>query len=292
MKILLNKYISFSIKFFTMIKLALNQNSCKNLSLIEFIKFSRDFDGVELNFKEIKKELSNNINLKHILETLETYNLEVYDIFKLKNFSLCSENHFKTDILGVLNQMFSFCDKLESNLIIVNPSKFDRSFESDIIPKWRIINRTKKRLEIITKKANKEDINIGFEFLSGSSISTLNDAIEVLEPFETIENLGFIIDLFHIVKSESDYFLLQYIKDFIFLIQFSDLEYEKENSIDISSALKEAKRTFPGEGFYKLKDFIKFTQKIGYRKKYSLELSKDECLGNLYKKFNREYIVN
>ncbi|MFX1392732.1 MAG: sugar phosphate isomerase/epimerase family protein [Promethearchaeota archaeon] len=275
-----------------MIKLALNENSCKNLSIIEFIKFSRDFDGVELNFKEIKKVLSNNIKLKDILETLKIYNLEVYDIFRIKDFSLCSEREFKIHILGVLKQMFSFCHKLESNLIIINPSKFDNSFKSDIIPKWRVINRTKKRLEEISKKANKEDINIGFEFLSDSSISNLNDAKEVLEPFQSYENVGYIIDLFHIVKSESDYFQLQNIKDFIFLIQFSDIIHEKENSIDTSSALKTVKRIFPGEGYYELKSFIDFTQKIGYRKRYSLELSKDECLVNLYKKFNRKYIVN
>ena len=41
-----------------------------------------------------------------------------------------------------------------------------------------------------------------------------------------------------------------------------------------------------------LKDFIKFTQKIGYRKIYSLELLKDECLDNLYKKFYRKYIID
>ena len=267
-----------------MIKLALNQNSCKNLSLLEFIKFSRDFEGVELNFKKIKKSLSKNLKLKDILETLEIYNLKVYSIFHLKNFSLCSEKDYKTKVLNNLMQMFNLCYKLESNLIIVNPSKLELSSEANVIPKWRVINRTIKRLEDLSKKANNEDINIGFEFLSDSSISTLNDAIEVLETFESQENLGYIIDLFHVKKSGSDYNQLKNIKDHIFLIQLSDLKYDKENITDISKSLVE--RVYPGEGNFELKDFIKFTQKIGYGKTYSLELSKEECSENLYKKLH------
>ena len=137
---------------------------------------------------------------------------------------------------------------------------------------------------VYAQKANNEDINIGFEFLSDSSISTLNDAIEVLETFESQENLGYIIDLFHVKKSGSDYNQLKNIKDHIFLIQLSDLKYDKENITDISKSLIE--RVYPGEGNFELKDFIKFTQKIGYGKTYSLELSKEECSENLYKKLH------
>ncbi|TFG21142.1 MAG: sugar phosphate isomerase/epimerase [Promethearchaeota archaeon] len=250
-----------------MIKLALNQNSCKDLSLLEFIKFSRDFKGIELNFKKIKRSLSKNLKLKDILETLEIYNLRVFSIFHLKDFSLCSEKEYKTKVLNNLMQMFNLCYKLDSNLIIVNPSKLELSSEDNIIPKWRVINRTIKRLENLSKKAYDEDINIGFEFLG--SIPTLNDAMEVLEPFESQENLGYIINTRYI--SDSDYNQLKKIKDFIFLIKLSDLKYDEEDITDIS------------------KDFIKFTQKIGYSKVYSIELSEEECLDNLYKKFNMKF---
>ncbi|TFG00727.1 MAG: hypothetical protein EU540_04975 [Promethearchaeota archaeon] len=156
---------------------------------------------------------------------------------------------------------------MESNLIIINPSKLELSSEANIIPKWRVINRTIKRLEDLSKKAYDEDINIGFEFLG--SIPTLNDAMEVLEPIESQENLGYIINTRFI--SDSDYNQLKKIKDFIFLIKLSGLKYDEEDITDIS------------------KDFIKFTQKIGYRKVYSIELSEEECLDNLYKKFNMKF---
>ncbi len=250
-----------------MIKLALNQNSCKNLSLLKFIKFSRDFEGVELNFKKIKRSLSKNLKLKDILETLEIYNLRVFSIFHLKDFSLCSEKDYKTKVFNNLMQMFNLCYKLESNLIIVNPSKLELSSEDTLIPKGRIINRTIKRLADLSKKAYDEDINIGFEFLG--SIPTLNDAMEVLEPFESQENLGYIINTRYI--SGSDYNQLKKIKDFIFLIKLTDLKYDEEDITD------------------KSKDFIKFTQNIGYRKEYSIELSEDECLDNLYNKFNIKF---
>ena len=263
-----------------MIRLALNQNSCKNQKFFEFIKYAKDFKCVELNFREIKNFLSETIKLRNILENLEIYNLKVESIFSLKDISLSSERKYKTKILNRLKQMFKFCDGLESNLIVVNPSKLERYPNSNTIPKWRIANRTRKRLESMAKIANSEDIKIGLEFLSDSSISTLNEAIKVVEPLESIENLGFVIDSFHIAKSESDYSRLRDINDLIFLIQLSDIKHETSDSII---------RVFPGEGDFEFREFLKFTQKIRYSGVYSIELAKEECLENLYQKFLRKF---
>ena len=266
-----------------MIRLALNQNSCKNHNLFGFLKYAKEFKGVELNFKEIKNVLSESIKLRNILENLELYNLKVESIFSIKDISLSSEREFKTTILNKLTQMFKYCEGLESNLIVVNPSKFEKYHNSDTIPKWRIINRTRKRLELMAERANSEDIKIGFEFLSESSISTLDEAIKVVEPLEVIENLGYVIDSFHIAKSESDYSRLKAIKDLIFLIQLSDLKHENELSSDSFT------RIFPGEGDFEFRNFLKFTQKIRYRGAYSIELAKKECLDNLYQKFLKKF---
>ncbi len=279
-----------------MIRLALNQKSCENFTLIEFLKFSKDFDGVELNFKKIKGNLSENVKLKDILEHMEIYNLKLSSIFRLKDFSLSSDMDFKKKILKNLKQMLDYCYKLEGNLIIVNPSLVTLNFNTEI-SKWRIINRTRKRLEIISKIALNDDINVGFEFLhlENSSISTLNDAIEVLTPFESSqENLGYVIDSFHYAKSKADFSQLKDIKELIFLIQLSDLRYDTTNSANDSTYLRKVKRVFPGEGDFedfKLKDFINYTRKIGYRKMYSIELLKKDCLKDLYKKFFRIFKI-
>ena len=266
-----------------MIRLALNQNSCKNQKFFRFIKYAKDFKGVELNFNEIKKILSETIKLRNILEDLEIYNLKVESIFSIKDISLSSERDYKTKILSKLKQMFKFCEGLESNLIVVNPSKLEKYPNSNTIPKWRIINRTRKRLESMAKRADSEDIKIGLEFLSESSISTLDEAIDVLEPLESIENLGYIIDAFHIAKSESDYSRLKGINDLIFLIQLSDIKHESESSSDSFI------RVFPGEGDFEFREFLKFTKKIRYRGVYSIELAKEECLDNIYQKFLRKF---
>lgn len=274
-----------------MIKLALNQKSCKNLTLKEFIKFSKNFKGVELNFKKIKETITKNVNLKSILETLAIYDLKVSSIFRLKDFSLCSEREYKTKVLSNLKLMMNYCYKLETGLLIVNPSFLEAPDDLNPIPKWRVLNRTGKRLKQISKIAITNDINIGFEFLSDSSISTLEDAIEIFKPLESQENLGYVIDSFHIAKSKSNYSQLSEIKQLLFLIQLGDLKHENNNSTDDLTALKDVKRVFPGEGNFDIKKFLNFIQKLNYHKEYSIELAKSECKENLYKKFYKIFTI-
>jgi len=261
-------------------RLALNQNSCKNLSLFEFLKYSKNFEGVELNFKIIKKSLSNTLNLKDISEILETYDTRISSIFRLKDFSLSSEREYNTKILINLREIIDFCYKLEVDLLIVNPSPLKDFPDSDKIPPWRIFKRTRRRLEDICKIASKYDINIGFEFLTtpDSSISTLSEAKEVINPLESQENLGYVIDSFHFAKSNAGLNQLNEIKDLIFLIQLSDINDDLE-------------RIFPGNGNYDVQELINYAKKIGYRDFFSIELSKNSCSKRLYKKFLEFYSI-
>ena len=71
--------------------LAINQRSCKNLNIVEFIEYTKSFNGVEFNIKSIQKYLSENNILKDIIELLEVYNTKLISIFRLKDFSLNSE---------------------------------------------------------------------------------------------------------------------------------------------------------------------------------------------------------
>ncbi len=272
-----------------MIKIALNQYSCKKLNLIDFIKYSKDFKAVELNYKRIRKALSEKIKLKDILDLLESYDTKLLSIFQLKDFSLSSERVYKTKVLKNLNLMTDYCNKLECNLIILNPSFLEDTRESKLIPKWRIFNRTRKRLEDLSKRIQQNDINLGFEFLNlpNSSISSLSDAIEVIQPLESRENLGHIIDIFHFAKGNTELNQLREIKDSLFLIQLCDVKY---NPLDELNQLKESDRTFPGDGNYDLKKFLNFIiNKIGYRDYFSIELLKNQCSENLYKKFFKTF---
>ena len=266
-----------------MIRLSLNQNSCKAQNLIEFIKYSRNFDGVELNFKRIKEYLSENKHIKEILELLEIYDTKLTSIFKLKNFSLCSDREYKTKVLTTLKQMIRYSYKLEGNLLILNPSLIEASQGTNLIPQWRILNKTRKRLEEIAKVAKNEDIRIGFEFINmpNSSIRTLSEAKQVIAPLESIENIGYIIDIFHFIKSKSQLNELKDIKELIFLIQLSDFKFKTQEDI---SNLEDLDRVFPGEGDFEYKKFINFAWNIGYRKNYSIELLKNNCSENFSKK--------
>ena len=103
---------------------------------------------------------------------------------------------------------------------------------------------------------------------------------------ESIENLGYIIDSFHLAKSKSDYTQLKNIKELIFLIQLADIKYNNEILNDNSESIT---RVFPGEGDYRFKEFLKYCKKIRYNQIYSIELLKNDCLSNLYQKFYRKF---
>ena len=259
--------------------IALNQNTCANLDLFKFIKFAKKFDGVEFDTEKIRKTLSKNYNLKDILETLEIYDTKVESIYPLSDFSLCSERDFKTKVLNNFKQMIHYCHKLESDLIIATPSLIDFSTEASSIPKWRIINRTRKRLEDISKRAYKEDINIGFEFslLDRSSVSSLHEAKEILKPLESQENLGYVIDTFYLAKFKVNFNEINDIRELISLIRLADFN---ENSGE------DLERLFPGEGDFSFRVFYRFLEKLGYRKAFSIELSNNECSEKLLEKFS------
>ena len=264
-------------------KISLNQNTCKAITLLDFIARAKRFDGVELNFKKIKGALNRNSSLKDIKELLDVYDLEASSIFSLKDFSLCSEREYKIRILPTFNQMIEYCNKLECNLLIVSPSNLDRSSTMNAIPQWRILNRTTRRLEDLSKKATKSDLKIGFEYFTSNncSIATLNDAKEVLKPLEPRENVGYIIDTFSLIKNDTNINLLNDIKELIWLVQLSDINYDIKDELP---NIANSDRIFPGDGSFNWKQFLYLLQKFRYRGKYSLELSKKHCPKKMYEK--------
>jgi len=261
-------------------KFALNQNTCSELNLLDFITFSKEFNGIEINFEKLKEIISNKTNIQDVLELLDVYNLQALSIFGLDHFSLCSERDFKLNILPKMRLMMDYLYKLESDLLIVNPSFFDEPLDQITIPKRRVINRTQKRLHYISKIAFKNDINIGFEFLNSpeSSISTFSDAKLVIEALEGVENVGYVIDLFHLYKSNENYKALSEIKDNLFLIQLCDIKNfdknEEDSNIDFD-------RIIPGQGEIDFKQLFDFFRKIRYRNMYSIELSLENCKENI-----------
>ena len=264
-------------------KISLNQNTCKDLTLLDFITRAKRFDGVELKFKRIKETLNRNSTLRDVMELLEVYDLETSSIFSLKDFSLCSEREYKIKILPNFTQMVEYCNKLECNLLIVSPSVYSTSSNGNAIPQWRIINRTIKRLEDLSKRAQKSDVKIGFEYSPSNncSIATLNDAKEVLLPLESRENLGYVIDTFSLIKTKANINKLNDIKELIWLVQLSDLKYESKDEL---REIDDLDRVFPGDGTFNWKEFVYLLQKLRYKGKYSLELSTSECPKKMHEK--------
>ncbi|TFF98210.1 MAG: sugar phosphate isomerase/epimerase [Promethearchaeota archaeon] len=262
--------------------LALNQQSYQKSDLLYFIQFAKKFQGLELNYKSIKDSLSNKITLKDIFQTLNSHNLKMVNLFQLKDFSLCSDNKFKVEIIPTLKEMINYCYKLESDLITVSPS-----FESRDIPQWKIIRRTKEKLKLLAKIAYKEDIKLGFEFINlpNSSIPSLKEAKKVMKPLIAQENLGYIIDTFYLEKSgENVEDLIDIFKSAaqIYLIQLADVQKkEKQDPLEIN----EAQRIIPGRGSFDFKDLFEKVYQNRYRGYYSIELHKKPFDYNIFHRF-------
>ncbi|MEJ2249126.1 MAG: sugar phosphate isomerase/epimerase [Candidatus Lokiarchaeota archaeon] len=269
-----------------MVKLVLNENSQKSLSVTEFLEYSQRFYGVELKFSKVKEFISNGKDLRDLEEIIENFNLKPMSIFRLNDFSLCPDSKYENIILPKLYLMLEYAYRLGCKLLIVNPS-----YEARDIPKWKIIRRTIKKLKEVSKIAYKEDIRIGFEYLSypNSSIKNLEQAKSVLEPLQSIENLGYIIDTFHLAKSSEPFENLKEIKEFIYLIQISDLIYKNEKSEKNRLEIPEKHRLIPGSGDFDFDHFLKVIKRMHYFKPFSLELSKEKNIENLYFKYTKMF---
>ncbi|TFG03742.1 MAG: sugar phosphate isomerase/epimerase [Promethearchaeota archaeon] len=260
--------------------IALNQNTCEKLNSTSFIKFSHKckFNGVELNVEHIQQAISDEIKIKDLFDVLNAYNLKVYSIFLLDDFSLSSDNTYKLEVLKKLELIINYSHEFESNLMIIRPSSLENFTDLDLIPQWKINRRTTQRLEDISKMAYKEDINIGFEYCSEktSSISNLNDAKKVLKPLESQENLGYLIDTFNLAKNNTNFNQLDEIKEYLFLIRLTDYVRGFNSNLE---------RLLPGEGDFNFSSFYSYLRKIKYSKPFSIEISKYECSEKLQEKF-------
>lgn len=265
--------------------LALNQNSYKTTNLLEFIQLAENFQGLELNFTSIKESLSENTKLRDIFEVLNSYNLNIVNLLKLKDFSLCSDNKFKVQIIPQLKEMIDYCYKLECNLITVVPS-----FEPRDIPQWRINRRTKEKLKELAKIAYKEDIKLGLEFINSpnSSIPTLKEAKKVLKPLIDQENLGYVIDTFYLTKAgEKIDDLINILRSAaqIYMIQLADV---KLNNKQRPLKIKDKQRLLPGMGEIDFKELFEVVYQNGYRGFYSLELYRKSPNYNIYQRFVKQ----
>ncbi|MFX1236563.1 MAG: sugar phosphate isomerase/epimerase family protein [Promethearchaeota archaeon] len=266
-----------------MLKLALNQATCKELSFKSFLECSMGFQGVELDTSKIEEFIKEPLEIWDLKELLETYSLEVESVYGLDDFSLNSERDYKIKTLPAFHRMLKQAYKLESDLLIVTPSDLEENQKQETIPQWRILRRTKKRLEQLSKRAYGDGINICFHYISlkNNSLPNLHDVLEIIEELEDRENIGLLLDNFHLVRSGVQYSQLKSVQEQLFLFRISDFEFEGINGSDSPEF---PDKTLPGRGDFNFKDFFRWTRKLEYRKTYSLNPSEGECNDKIFKK--------
>ena len=251
---------------------SINQNSCKELSLLEFAEFSKHFQGVELNFETLKSSFNQGFKLKDLFETLETFDTRVSSIFQLADFSLSRPKTYKRKILPTFTYMMESCQQLETRLLIVKPSSLKGFPRADAIPDWKILRRTEERLRDLCKRSYPESITIGYEFVRGkhASISEVKMLEQLFENLEDQVNLKLILDSFYLFKEDFRPESLDPLIDRTSLIQVSGMTPDYSNE---RLTMEESDRSFPNENDEELLDLLKHARKRGYQGDYSLELN-------------------
>ncbi len=272
-----------------MLKLVLNQATCKELRLEMLIKNVKGFRSLELDSFKLNRAVQNDINLNAIKELMASYDIEIESLFGLKDFSLNSEKLFKRETLPSFQQMMSQAYKLETGLLIVTPSLLDENAIQAGIPQWRILKRTENRLKFLLKKAFENGLKLGFEFLSDPfcSLSNASDLKELFERLEDKENLGIVTNVVHLARDKLDYAQLKDLSESLLLFRLSDFKFKRFSE---GLSYKDAEKQVSEKELFDFKEFFRWARKIGYRRPYSIILAENDCSKGLYQKvFNYLY---
>lgn len=222
------------------------------------------FNGIEFRIPKIAELIKEN-KIKLLIETLNSYKMEVISLNSIVDFNLIPSEKFGK-ILRKTIFLSKVCSELNCSMLIVCPS-----FISDIksYEKNYIFKKTANRLELLAKLAREWNINIGFEFLghSACSVNKLSDAYLILEKISDIENVKLVVDTYNFYLSNESLEVFEKIPiKMISLIHINDApEIPREKLTDDD-------RIFPGEGVIQLKKILNILKEKGYKGYVSIEV--------------------
>jgi len=199
-----------------------------------------------------------------IRQLLKDHNIQSVCVNSVENFS-----HVPIDdvdaVLHRAREYSTICKQTDCKMFVCCPSPLPKN-----LPKNEALAATAERLGRIATVSAEDSIRVAFEFIAGSSVSTLREAVQVIEA-SGASNTGLIIDTFHYYVGQST---LDALKDFplerLWVVHFNDVENGKPET------LTDRNRVLPGKGVINLTEVAEWLKDQGWDGWLSVELFRED----------------
>jgi 2-keto-myo-inositol isomerase len=248
--------------------LGLNEATLLPLDALTFagVAGAAGFDGVEFRIERVEECLRRG-KLGDLAGVLKSHQLGAVSLNALEDFSLAPAQRFGRMLEKVEFLFSKVCGEIGCDLLVAVPS-FLRPGKAQA----SVAERTRKRLEELSRVAGEYGGRIGFEFLGfrECSVNTLEKAWRIVGGLD-LENLGLVIDTFHFHLSGSSLETLARIPgQRIFLVHVNDAPPLPKDG------LRDAHRILPGKGIIPLGSFLRALRETKYDGYLSIELFNEE----------------
>jgi len=195
---------------------------------------------------------------------LKDHDIESVCLNSLENFSHVPVGDLDA-ILYRAREYSTICKQMGCKMFVCCPSPLPKNMsmtESQAM--------TAERLGKIARVSAENSVSVAFEFIAGSSASTLRDAVKIIEA-SGAPNTGLIIDTFHYYVGQST---LDALKDFplerLWVVHFNDVEP------GALQTLTDRNRVLPGDGVIRLDEFAQWLKGKQWDGWLSVELFRED----------------
>ena len=177
----------------------INQATVMTTDTIRFIESARkhDFSDIELDIDKteacVKKD-----GLQKLRATLRENSIKVVSLNAIDNYPVMTEDEMESS-LNRAEAVIALCNDIGSEIIVVNPAKFDPGREVE----------TEKRfdqfIEGVSTKAESHGVKLGYEFVSYDNkvTNTLKKTVERLDKWNG--KIDLVLDVFHMYRSRETF---------------------------------------------------------------------------------------
>jgi len=222
------------------------------------------FKGIEFRMPKLQAYAALNHSSTELVQLLKDHDIESVCLNSLEDFSHVPAADFDA-VLHRAREFSTICRQTASKMFVCCPSPVPKN-----LSKTQALEMTVDRLRKIAQVSADDSVGVAFEFLAGSSASTLQDAAEVIEATRA-SNVGLMLDTFHYYVGGST---LDALRDFplerLWTVHFNDAEPGPRET------LTDEKRLLPGKGVIKLREFTRWLRDRGWDGWLSVELFREE----------------
>jgi 2-keto-myo-inositol isomerase len=241
-------------------KLALNSVTVKQCDLERAIRVvsGSGYDGFGFWTKDLRAYESQGGDLHAITDALEAGGLDACELLAVRKWQELPLGEFE-EARAEAVAVFDLATRIGAPIVTSPAGKIPHNKDE-----WL------SRVQEICDIASGYDLSLALEFIAGRSIPDLTAALDIVRSADS-DNLGVLLDFFHLHKSKST------MED---LSSCSQGEINLVHVDDVAGkpleSLGDKDRRFPGDGVLPMGDLFGTLRDVGYEGYFSIEIFNDE----------------